>query len=66
MLICRNAEGYMVRKRLGTSVLDRSILLKFSLETRLDSKCFEPVMNFPVFLVLRSKTNKRINYLIMG
>jgi len=46
--------------------LSKSISLKFSLETRLESKSFEPLNNFPSFLVqkLWSKINKLINYLI--
>ena len=40
--------------------LERSTLLKFSLETRLESEFFESLINFPVFLVqkLWSKINK--------
>ena len=46
--------------------LGQSISLKFSLETRLESESFEPLINFLVFLVqkLLSKINKLINYLI--
>jgi len=46
--------------------LSQSVSLKFSLETRLESKSFEPLINFLVFLVqkLWSKTNKLFNYLI--
>ena len=48
-------------KRLG-----QSVLLKFSLETRLESESFEPLIDFLAFLVqkLWSKINKLINYLI--
>ena len=47
-------------------LLDRNISLKFSLETRLESKYFEPLIDFLAFLVqkLQSKNNKLINYLI--
>jgi len=47
---------------------DGSILLKFSLETRLESESFEPLTNFLLFVVqtLWPKINKIINYLIMG
>jgi len=43
-----------------------SILLKFSLETRLESKSLEPLINFIAFLVqtLRSEIKKLINYLM--
>ena len=46
--------------------LDQSVSLKFSLETRLESKSFEPFIDFLAFLVqkLWSKINKLINYLI--
>jgi len=46
--------------------LGQSVSLKFSLETRLESKSFEPFIDFLVFLVqkLWSKINKLINYLI--
>jgi len=46
---------------------DGSILLKFSLETRLASEFFEPLTSFLPFLVqtLWPKLNKIINYLIM-
>jgi len=46
--------------------LGQSVSLKFSLETRLESKSFEPLINFLMFLVqkLWSKINKLINYLI--
>ena len=46
--------------------LGQSVLLKFSLETRLESESFEPLINFLTFLVqkLWSKINKLINYLI--
>jgi len=49
-------------------LLDESISLKLSLETRLESESFEPLINFLAFLVqkLWSKINKLINYLIMG
>ena len=44
--------------------LGHSILLKFSLEARLESKSFEPLIDFPAFLVqkLWSKINKLIIY----
>jgi len=32
-------------------LLGQSILLKFSLETRLESESFEPLINFPAFLI---------------
>jgi len=41
----------MVKERLGTPVLDGSILLKFTLETRLESESFEPLIDFLTFLV---------------
>jgi len=46
--------------------LIQSVSLKFSLETRLESESFEPLINFLAFLVqkLWSKINKLINYLI--
>jgi len=46
--------------------LNQSITLKFPYETRLESKSFEPLMDFLAFLVqtLWSKINKEINYLI--
>jgi len=46
--------------------LGQSVSLKFSSETRLESKSFEPLIDFLAFLVqkLRSKINKLINYLI--
>jgi len=46
--------------------LGQSVSLKFSLETRLNSKSFEPLIDFLAFLVqkLWSKINKSINYLI--
>ena len=46
--------------------LGQSISLKFSLETRLESESFEPLINFLAFLVqkLGSQINKLINYLI--
>ena len=46
--------------------LGQSILLKFSLETRLESESFETLIDFLAFLVqkLWSKINKLINYLI--
>jgi len=46
--------------------LRQSVSLKFSLETRLDSESFEPLIEFLAFLVqkLWSKKNKLINYLI--
>jgi len=31
--------------------LGQSVSLKFSLETRLESESFEPLINFPAFLV---------------
>jgi len=36
-----------------TSVLDKSMLFQFSLKTRLESKSFEPLINFLAFLVLK-------------
>ena len=46
--------------------LGQSGSLKFSLETRLESESFEPLINFLAFLVqkLGSKINKVIKYLI--
>ena len=46
--------------------LGQSVSLKFSLETRLKSESFEPLVDFQAFLVekLWSKINKLINYLI--
>jgi len=43
--------------------LGRSVSLKFSLETRLESESFEPLIDFLAFLVQRlwSKINKLIN-----
>ena len=48
--------------------LDRSISLKFSLGTRLESESFKPLIDLLTFLVqsLWSKNNKFINYLISG
>jgi len=47
-------------------LLGQSVSLKFSLETRLESESFQPLINFLAFLVqkLWSKINKLINYLI--
>ena len=47
-------------------LLGQSLSLKFSLETRLESESFEPLIDFLAFLVqkLWSKINKLINYLI--
>ena len=47
-------------------LLGQSVSLKFSLETRLESESFEPLIYFLAFLVqkLWSKINKLINYLI--
>jgi len=49
-----------------TQPLGQSVSLKFSLETRLESEFFEPLINFLAFLVqtLSSKMNKLFNYLI--
>jgi len=46
--------------------LGQSVSLKFSLETRLESESFEPLIDFLKILVqkLWSKTNKLIDYLI--
>ena len=46
--------------------LGQSVSLKFSLETRLESESFEPLIDFLALLVhkLWSKINKLINYLI--
>ena len=42
--------------------LGQSVSLKFSLETRLESKSFEPLIDFLAFLVQTlSKINKLIN-----
>jgi len=45
---------------------DRSILLKLSIETTLESKSFETLIDFLAFLLqkLWPKINKTINYLI--
>jgi len=45
-------------------LLGQSVSLKFSLETRLESESFEPLIDFLMFLVqkLWSKKNKLINY----
>jgi len=49
-----------------TQPLGQRVSLKFSLETRLESESFEPLIDFLAFLVqkLWSKINKLINYLI--
>ena len=49
--------------RPGAQPLSQSASLKFSLETRLESESFEPLIDFLAFLVqkLRSKINKLIN-----
>jgi len=46
--------------------LGQSVTLKFSLETRIESESFEPLIDFLAFLVqnLWFKINKLINYLI--
>ena len=46
--------------------LGQTVSLKFSLETKLESESFEPLIDFLAFLVqnLWSKINKLINYLI--
>ena len=46
--------------------LGQIVSLKFSLETRLESESFEPLIDFLAFVVqkLWSKINKLINYLI--
>jgi len=51
-----------------TQPLDESIWLKLSVETRLESDSFEPLIDFLAVLVqkLWSKINKLINYLIKG
>jgi len=36
---------------LSTTALDQSILLKFSLETRLESESFQPLIDFLALLV---------------
>jgi len=45
-------------------LLDGSISLNFSLETKLESQSFEPLIDFLAFLVrkLWRKNNKGINY----
>ena len=52
--------------RSGAQPLGQSVSLKFSLESRLESESFEPLIDFLAFLVqkLWSKINKLINYLI--
>ena len=52
--------------RHSAQLLGQSVSLKFSLETRLESESFEPLIDFLTFLVqkLWSKINKLINYLI--
>jgi len=49
--------------RPGAQPLGQSVSLKFSLESRLESESFEPVIDFLTFLVqkLWSKINKLIN-----
>ena len=51
---------------LRAQLLGQSVLLKFSLETRLESESFEPLIDFLAFLVqkLWSKINKLINNLM--
>jgi len=46
--------------------LGQSVSLKFSLETRLESESFKPLIDFLAFLVQKFwyKINKLINYLI--
>jgi len=50
----------------GAQPLNQSVSLKFSLESRLESESFEPLIDFLAFLIqkLWSKINKLINYLI--
>jgi len=50
----------------GCQPLGQSVSLKFSLETRLESESFEPLIDFLAFLVqkLWSTIKKLINYLI--
>ena len=43
--------------------LGQSISLKFSLETRLESESFEPLIDFPTFLVQKLWYKKQINLL---
>jgi len=52
---------------LKSTEVDRSILFKFSLETRQESESFEPLVAFLVFMVrlLWPENNKMINFLIM-
>jgi len=41
----------MIVNRFPTPVLDGGISLKFSLETRLESESFEPLIDFLMFLI---------------
>jgi len=52
--------------RPGAQPLGQGVLLKISVESRLESESFEPLIDFLAFLVqkLWSKINKIINYLI--
>ena len=52
--------------RPGAQPLGQGVLLKISVESRLESESFEPLIDFLAFLVqkLWSKINKLINYLI--
>jgi len=49
-LVLRTPKWY-VYPRLRTTALGQSISLKFSLETRLEFESFEPLIDFPAFLV---------------
>jgi len=46
-------------------LLDQSVALKFSLDTRLESECFEPLIDFLAFLVDLKQTNQLI-FLVTG
>ena len=48
--ICLSEKGALAKTRLGNTVLDQNISLKFSLETRLESESFEHLINFLAFL----------------
>ena len=51
---------------LGPNCEAKVFCYKFSLETRLESESFEPLIDFPAFMVKKLfKINKLINYLII-
>jgi len=61
-LSAKSSKWSAMLKRLRTTALDRSILLKILLETRLEFKCFEPLIGFLTFLdqTFWPKSNKLI------